>query len=86
MQPLSLAIEILSPSSARHDRVRKRPLYHRHVPDYWIVDLDARLFEHWQPHDERLALLADTLVWRPAGAREPFTLGVATHFAAVLDG
>src|SRR5581483_10973199 len=38
---LILAIEVLSPSSARHDRVRKRPLFQRHVPEYWIVDIDA---------------------------------------------
>src|SRR5215831_10815956 len=36
---LLLAVEIVSPSSARHDRVRKRPHYQRHrVPEYWIVD------------------------------------------------
>jgi Uma2 family endonuclease len=40
---LLLTAEVLSPSSSRHDRVRKRPLYQRHVPNYWIVDLDARL-------------------------------------------
>lgn len=31
---LLLAVEVLSPSSSRHDRVRKRPLYQRHVPEY----------------------------------------------------
>src|SRR4029453_11815061 len=48
VRQLLLAIEVLSPSSSRHDRVCKRPVYQRHVPDYWIVDLDARLFEHWK--------------------------------------
>ena len=38
VRELLLAIEVLSPSSSRHDRVRKRPVYQRHVPDYWIVD------------------------------------------------
>src|SRR5574338_925716 len=51
VRALLLAVEVLSPSSSRHDRVRKRPLYQRHVPDYWIVDLDSRLFERWGPHD-----------------------------------
>jgi Uma2 family endonuclease len=82
---LLLAIEILSPSSSRHDRVRKRPPYQRHVPDYWIVDLDARLFEHWQPHDERPALLTDTLSWHPHGAAKPCTLGVTPFFASVFE-
>jgi len=31
-----------------------------HVPDYWIVDLDARLFERWTPGDERPEAILDT--------------------------
>ena len=81
---LLFASDILSPSSARHDRVRKRPHYQRHLPDYWIVDLDARLFEHWQSHDDRPALLTGTLTWHPAGARDPFTLDVSKFFDAVF--
>jgi Uma2 family endonuclease len=39
----SLAIEIISPSSATKDRVTKRSLYARHgVPEYWLVDPDAK--------------------------------------------
>jgi len=82
---LLLASEILSPSSARHDRVRKRPLYQRHVSDYWIVDLDARLIEHWVPDDARPELVTDTLVWHPAGAVTPFTLDIPKYFQRVLD-
>jgi Uma2 family endonuclease len=38
----SLAIEIISPSSATKDRVTKRDLYARYgVPEYWLVDPDA---------------------------------------------
>jgi Uma2 family endonuclease len=85
IRELLLAIEILSPSSSRHDRVRKRPLYQRHVPDYWIVDLDARLFERWAPGDDRPELVTDTLVWHPAGAATPFTLDVPTFFALVFE-
>ena len=73
IRELLLAIEVLSPSSSRHDRVRKRPLYQRHVPDYWIVDLDARLFERWTPGDERPEVITETLVWHPAGGGAPGT-------------
>jgi Uma2 family endonuclease len=32
--------EIVSPSNAAHDLVRKRRIYHQHgVPHYWIIDL-----------------------------------------------
>jgi Uma2 family endonuclease len=85
IRELLLAIEVLSPSSSRHDRVRKRPLYQRHVPDYWIVDLDARLFERWKPGDERPELLAETLTWLPAGAATPFTLDLPPFFAAIVE-
>jgi Uma2 family endonuclease len=85
IRELLLAIEVLSPSSSRHDRVRKRPLHQRHVPDYWIVDLDARLFERWVPSDDRPALVTDTLAWYPAGASVPFTMDLPTFFAAVFN-
>ena len=85
IRQLLLAVEVLSPSSSRHDRVRKRPLYQRNVPNYWIIDLDARLFEHWTPGDDRPALVTDTLVWQPAGAATPFTLDMRAYFASVLD-
>ncbi len=38
--------EILSPSTAARDRVKKRHLYARaQVPHYWLVDPDARVLE-----------------------------------------
>jgi Uma2 family endonuclease len=82
---LLLAVEVLSPSSGRYDRVTKRPHYQRHVPEYWIVDLDARLFERWRAGDERPEILTETLEWTPAGASEPFTLDLIRFFALVFD-
>jgi Uma2 family endonuclease len=85
VRELLLAIEVLSPSSSRHDRVRKRALYQRHVPDYWIVDLDARLIERWTPGDDRPALITDSLVWHPKKAETPFMLDVPTLFRSFFD-
>ena len=44
--PPDVAIEVLSPSTARNDRGRKRDLMARYrVPEYWIVDPDQRAIE-----------------------------------------
>lgn len=41
-----LVVEVLSPGTAQRDVGRKRDLYERHgVPEYWIVDNDARIVE-----------------------------------------
>ena len=84
VRSLMLAIEVLSPSSARHDRVKKRLGYQRHVDEYWIVDLDARVFERWTSGDARPELLADKLEWRPQGAAQPMALDLAAFFSRVF--
>jgi hypothetical protein len=48
------------------------------------VDLDARLFEHWTPGDDRPRLLTETLSWQSTGAATPFTLDIAAFFASVV--
>lgn len=83
---LLLTIEVLSPSSSRHDRVRKRPLYQRHVPEYWIVDTDARLIERWRTGDERSEIVERSLAWQPEGAAIPFVLDVERFFLQVHGG
>jgi len=78
---LLLAVEVTSPSSARYDRVKKRPAYQRkRVPEYWVVDADSEMIERWRPDDDRPEQLAEQLVWRPDGATEAFTLDIAAFF------
>jgi Uma2 family endonuclease len=61
---LLLAVEVLSPSSARGDRLVKRRLYQRQgVETYWIVDPDAQLVEVWHPADDRPAIETDVVRW-----------------------
>ena len=82
---LLLAVEVLSPSSARHDRVRKRRFFARvGVPEYWVVDLDARVVERTRPDDARVELCAETLAWQPAGAPEPLDVDLVALFRRVL--
>ncbi len=79
---LLLAVESISPSSARYDRIVKRPVYQRNrVPEYWVVDERSGLFERWRPDDERPEILAEQLVWQPEGSREPFVLSLVDFFA-----
>ena len=84
VRELSLAVEVLSPSSSRHDRVRKRPVYQRNVPEYWIVDLDARLIERWRTEDARPELVTTSLEWMPPGTGSPFVLDVERYFERVF--
>lgn len=70
---LLLAVEVISPSSARADRTVKWLLFQRaEVPEYWIVDLDARLVERWRPGDARPEVLTERLEWRPDAAISAF--------------
>jgi Uma2 family endonuclease len=82
LETLILAVEILSPKTARVDRGRKRALYQRAgVPEYWIVDLDSRLVERWRPDDERPEILRETIEWRVEGAPEPLVIELSALFA-----
>lgn len=79
---LLLAAEIISPSSARFDRVVKRPRYQRNrVPEYWVLDRESRTVERWQPDDEPPAILSEKLVWQPDGAASAFVLDIPAYFA-----
>ncbi|MCL4212715.1 MAG: Uma2 family endonuclease [Gemmatimonadales bacterium] len=82
---LLLAIEVVSPSTARADRHRKRLIYQdQGVPEYWIVDLDARLVERWRPEDTRAEVLAETLEWQPRTGLEPLRIDLPAFFSEVL--
>ena len=82
---LLLAVEVLSPSTARADRQVKRRLYQEErVGEYWIVDLDARVVERWRPGDDRPEIVAGTLTWLPDPSAAPFELDLPTFFGEVL--
>ncbi len=84
VKTLLVAAEVLSPSNARYDRVDKRKFFQRvEVPEYWVVDLDARVFERWTPGDARPEVIDGTLTWNPAGAPTAFALDVPHYFAEV---
>jgi Uma2 family endonuclease len=80
---LTLAVEVLSPTSARTDRVEKRDFYmDSAVDEYWIVDLEARVIERWTPGDTSPVIVRDTLEWDIGDTR--CTIDVADFFRRVI--
>src|SRR5436305_4940849 len=68
---LLLAIEVLSPSSRRHDGETKRRYFQRvAIPEYWTIDLNRRVFERWRPGGVAPEVLDHALVWHPPAADE----------------
>jgi len=82
---LVLAVEVLSPSTARADRQVKRRLYQSQgVPEYWIVDADVRLVERWRPGDAEPAMLRESLAWQPREGVEPLVIDLTGYFRKVV--
>jgi Uma2 family endonuclease len=81
---LLLAVEVLSPATARCDRTLKRLRYQRaRVAEYWIVDLDARIIERWRPEDERPEVLTERLTWRVEPEGVELEIELTSLFAAI---
>lgn len=84
MKTLMLAVEVLSPSTARADRFTKRLLYQEvGVPAYWIVDSDRRCVEVWTPEAAFPAVEWEAVTWRPEGADDALTIRLEDLFRAV---
>jgi Uma2 family endonuclease len=80
---LLLVVEGLSPSTARNDRLKKRPVYQeQRVPQYWILDIDSRLVERWRPADERPEIISEILEWQPRSEIPPLRLDLNYVFGA----
>ncbi len=82
---LWLAVEVLSPSTARTDRTRKRALYQRtDVGEYWIVDADARVVERWRTGDTRPEIVSGSMIWQPMPESSGLTIDLDALFAEVF--
>ena len=82
---LLLAVNVLSPSTARGDRTVKRSFLQRNgVPEYWIVDHHARLVERWRPEDARPEIVTGALAWQPVAAIEPLVIELPELFTEAL--
>ena len=82
---LLLVAEVLSPSTARTDRVKKRDYFLRNdVGEYWIVDLDARIVERWKHGDTRPDIVSNELRTRTRDDTE-IVIDVEGFFARICD-
>ncbi len=83
----SLAVEVVSYSSKRVDRLQKRELYLAEgVDEYWIVDPEQHRVERWLPEAGQPDILTDRLTWRPAAGVPPLDVDLKDLFARADRG
>ncbi|MBC7895171.1 MAG: Uma2 family endonuclease [Cytophagaceae bacterium] len=82
---LLLAIEVLAPSTKRWDRFTKRREYQRRgVPEYWIVDIEARCVERWPATAESPEVIRDIVSFRADEASAGLDVRMQDVFRAAL--
>jgi len=83
---LLLAVEVLSPSTARADRLVKRRLYQEYgVGTYWIVDHLAGVVEIWRPGIDHPEMATETLRWRVTPDAPEAAIDLAVLFAGLPE-
>ena len=83
-QPPQFVVEVLSPSTARHDRVVKRRLYQRLGAEYWIIDPESRMVERWLPGATEAEMCDGAVSWHAPLAGAPFTIVLRDLMRAAL--
>ena len=82
--PPSLAVEVISYTSKRTDRLQKLALYlEEGVPEYWIVDPELRRVERWRPGDAQAEVVTERLDWRPDPDRPALEIDLMELFERV---
>lgn len=62
-----LVVEVLSPSTRKRDRHRKRPAYLTHgVGQVWLVNEEARTIERWTAASEFPEINHGSITWSPS--------------------
>ena len=85
LRDVMLAIEIASPGNPLLDYQVKRDLYLREgVPEYWVVNVEARNVSRWRGRDDPGEVLSRRLEWTPAAGVTPFVLELQPFFDTAL--
>ncbi len=53
------------------------------MAEYWIVDLEPRLFERWVPTEATPQIDQATVFWRPAGSSAALAIDIPAYFRSV---
>ena len=69
--------------SWEHQRGALAMFQREHVPEYWIVDVAARLIERWGPDDNRPEIIVGELMWQPDRAASPLAIDLDSYFKEV---
>ena len=78
-----LVVEVLSESTRRADRIKKRAFYlETGIPEYWIVDGNSRTIQVVTATRDEVA--DDAVVWQPAGVTRSLHIGVRAFFEEAL--
>ncbi len=86
MPPPLLVIEILSRSTQRRDRHRKRPAYLAHgVGEVWTIDAKRRTIERWTAATEFPEMHDDGIRWAPDAAPAPLVVTADEIFGPMRE-
>lgn len=84
VRTLLLAVEVLSPSTERHDRCTKRRLYQEvGIPQYWVVDSERRVVEVWTPESRFPTTEREAVAWKLKGATREFLVEIEQLFKPI---
>jgi len=85
LRDLLLAVEVASPGNPLLDYQVKRDLYLREgVPEYWIVNVEARNVSRWRSRDDPGEVLSRTIEWCPNDTVAPFALDLPLFFESAM--
>ncbi|HEY4303225.1 MAG TPA: Uma2 family endonuclease [Gemmatimonadaceae bacterium] len=82
---LLLAVEVVSPSSARTDYQRKRDLYVGAGVEYWVIDAEAHTIAVWRNGVTSGALFTETLTWQAGGMETSIVIDLHEFFTTALS-